>query len=255
MHYCTHQFNDFELATQHLTDEELGIYVRLRDRYLSSEIPLQCEWIAMAMRTHCEQAVNNVLSFMFKKGDGYWFSEELDEMIAAYQEKAEKASKSAKARWNKSDRKANANQMECERNANAMRTHSECNADAMLTKNLELKTYTDIEKKEIKKKESLVKPDDVAHELFVEWVNFKRSVSKAKPSQRMIDAIEREASLAGMTTSQAMITQMEHGWQGFKADYVKKGNGSSYKNSSFEFGPRDPEPDWSSIDYGESGPL
>lgn len=252
MNYYTHNIGDFAVATQYLTDEELGIYVRLRDRYLSSEMPLQCEWIAMAMRTHCEQAVNNVLNLLFEKGDGFWFSEYLDEMIAAYQEKAEKASKSAKARWNKNDRKANANQTECERNANAMQTHSECSANAMLTNNHKPLTNSN---KEIKKKESLVKPDDVAHELFVEWVNFKRSVSKAKPSQRMIDAIEREASLAGMTTSQAMITQMEHGWQGFKADYVKKGNGSSYKNSSFEFGPRDPEPDWSSIDYGESGPL
>ena len=252
MHYCTHQFNDFALATQHLTDEELGIYVRLRDRYLSSEMPLQCEWIAMAMRTHCEQAVNNVLSFMFKKGDGYWFSEELDEMIAAYQEKAEKASKSAKARWNKSDRKANANQTECERNANAMRTHSECNADAMLTKNLELKTYTDIEKKEIKKKESLVKPEGVSEKVFGEWVNHKKKVSKAPLSQRMIDAVVREAGNAGLTTEQAMVIQLENGWTGFKADYVKdnKRNGSTYQRPAFM--PRDPEPDWNSIDYGQS---
>lgn len=245
MNYYTHNIGDFAIATQYLTDEELGIYVRLRDRYLSSEMPLQCEWIAMAMRTHCEQAVNNVLNLLFEKGDGFWFSDYLDEMIAAYQEKAEKASKSAKTRWSNSKRNTNAMQTECERNANASEAHSDCNANAILTNNH--KPITNNHIKEIKKKSELVKPDDVKDDLFDEWVGFKKSVSKAKPSQRMIDAIVREAEKAGVSTSQAMVIQMENGWQGFKAEYVNKRNGSA----SFAFDPNTVDYNKGLIDNGD----
>ena len=55
MLFYTHHIGDFAVATQYLTMEELGIYVRLRDQYLMTEMPLQCDWIANAMRTVCEE--------------------------------------------------------------------------------------------------------------------------------------------------------------------------------------------------------
>lgn len=231
MNYFTHNIGDFAIATQYLTDEELGIYVRLRDHYLSTEKPLQCEWIAIAMRTHCKESVDNVLSLLFTKGDGFWFSESLDEIIGAYQEKAEKASKSAQSRWKKSKVDANAMQSQCERNANAF----ENDANAMLTNNQEpITNNQEIKKNNKKKTASLVKPDDVSQEVFDEWIDFKKSVSRAKPSQRMIDAIVREAQAAEITTEKAMVLQMENGWQGFKAEYVRKESGNLFGQQSNE---------------------
>lgn len=221
MLFYTHHIGDFAVATQYLTMEELGIYVRLRDQYLMTEAPLQCDWIAIAMRTQCEQSVKNVLNLMFKQDGDCWVSDSLDKIIEGVQEKSNKAAKSAKARWEKRNSNANAMQSQCERNANAC----DEDANAMLT-NKPINQLTNIEK-ENKKKSALVKPDDVKDDLFDEWVGFKKSVSKAKPSQRMVDAIVREASKAGISTSQAMVTQMEHGWQGFKAEYVNKNGRNS----------------------------
>ena len=221
MLFYTHHIGDFAVATQYLTMEELGIYVRLRDQYLMTEAPLQCDWIAIAMRTQCEQSVKNVLNLMFKQVGDCWVSDSLDKIIEGVQEKSNKAAKSAKARWEKRNSNANAMQSQCERNANACGE----DANAMLT-NKPINQLTNIEK-ENKKKCALVKPDDVKDDLFDEWVGFKKSVSKAKPSQRMVDAIVREASKAGISTSQAMVTQMEHGWQGFKAEYVNKNGRNS----------------------------
>lgn len=70
-------------------------------------------------------------------------------------------------------------------------------------------------------KASLTKPSDASDKVFSDWVDFKRKVSKAI-SQYMIDAIVREAKKAGISTEQAMVWQMESGYQGFKADWYLK---------------------------------
>ena len=228
MLFYTHHIGDFAVATQYLTMEELGIYVRLRDQYLMTEMPLQCDWIAIAMRTQCEQSVKNVLNLMFKKVDDCWVSESLDKIIDGVQEKSNKAAKSAKARWEKRKSNADAMQTECERNANACETDAnECerNANAMLT-NKPINQITNKEKIE-KKKSDLVKPVGVNDDVFDAWVVHKKQVSKAKPTQRMVDAMVREAAKAGISTNQAMELQLENGWQGFRAEYVKKSDRDS----------------------------
>lgn len=70
-------------------------------------------------------------------------------------------------------------------------------------------------------KASLTKPSDASDKVFSDWVDFKRKVSKTI-SQYMINAITREAKKAGISTEQAMIWQMESGYQGFKADWYLK---------------------------------
>ena len=246
MHYFEHNIGEFAVATQYLTDEELGIYVRLRDRYLSTEEPLQCNWIAIAMRMHCKEAVENVLSLLFVKDGDCYRNEKLDDLIAAYAEKAAKLSENAKKRWKKSNSTANGKQMECNGNANAMQLDSESNAIGMPTINHKPLTNNHI--KENKKKGDLVKPDDVDEETFNEWLSHKKQVSKAKPSQRMVDAMVREAGKAGITTKQAMITQIENSWQGFKAEYVNK-NGRNTQPMFDDFS----NPDMTGLTRNEDG--
>ena len=248
MNYFTHNIGDFAIATQYLTDEELGIYVRLRDHYLSTEKPLQCEWIAIAMRTHCKESVDNVLSLLFTKGDGFWFSEYLDEIIEAYQEKAEKASKSAQSRWKKSKVDANAMQSQCERNANA----SQENANVMLTNNQEpLTNNQEIKKNNKKKAASLVKPDDVSQQTWDDFLAHRKQ-KKAPLTQTALKGIVNEAQKANVSLDVALTECCQRGWTGFKADwYLKESNGSS----QLQFGPKTFEPDFSQQDFGEGGFL
>lgn len=257
MNYYTHNIGDFAIATQYLTDEELGIYVRLRDRYLSSEMPLQCEWIAMAMRTHCEQAVNNVLNLLFEKGDGFWFSDYLDEMIAAYQEKAEKASKSAKTRWSNSKRNTNAMQTECERNANASEAHSDRNANAMLTNNHKPITNNQEVIKKTRQKKVVEKPDEVTEQVWDDFCAIRKE-KKAPLTKTALDLIKAEAEKAGIGLNEALSISCSRGWQSFKAEWMR---GSQTRNDGFgapsieQPRPKSYEPDWDKIDYGETRPL
>ncbi len=80
--------------------------------------------------------------------------------------------------------------------------------------------------------QSISKPEDVSQTTWDEWVKYKKAKSKSL-TQRMVDAIVREASKAHMTSEEAMVYQMEQGWNGFNAEWVanKHQSTKSLKNA------------------------
>lgn len=221
MHFFEHNVGEFATVTRFMTPTEVGIYVILRDEYLYNGVPLVYDRITSMFPVEYEAALKRVLARCFVEKDGVFTCEAFDEMLEKYAAQAEKNRRNIQKRWEKV-RKANETDT-AEYDSNTSGTDS--NTKTYPTKNQEPRTKNQIKEKE--KKSSLSKPDGVEDELFDEWVGFKKSVSKAKPSQRMVDAIVREASKAGISTSQAMVTQMEHGWQGFKAEYVNRNGRNS----------------------------
>ena len=115
MHYYRHHIGDFLKDTGHLSNDQMGVYLRMLWRYYLDEKPLKddCESIAFAMRSD-EKTVNLILRHFFVLQDDGWRHNRCDKEIADYHEKKGKAANSANARWS---------------NANAMRTHTERNAD------------------------------------------------------------------------------------------------------------------------------
>jgi uncharacterized protein YdaU (DUF1376 family) len=120
MHYYQYNIGNYRRRTGHLTILEHGAYRSLMDTYYLEEQPL-CVDIAHLMRTHSartedeQKAIKSVLSdFFILTEDGYCHAD-MDEKIAEYHGKSDKARKSAQIRWGK--------------DANAMRTHTEGNAN------------------------------------------------------------------------------------------------------------------------------
>lgn len=247
MNYYTHNIGDFAVATQYLTDEELGVYVRLREQYLSAEKPLQCEWIAVAMRTHCKDAVQNVLTLLFAQKDGAWHSDYLDKIIADYQEKSTKASESARKRWGK----VKENQCVSDLNANAMRTQCERNANHKpITNNQEVNKKT-------KQKKGVEKPDEVTQQVWDDFCAIRKE-KKAPLTKTALDLIKTEAEKAGIGLNEALSISCSRGWQSFKAEWMR---GSQSRNDGFgaptieQPRPKSFEPDWDKVDYGITRPL
>jgi uncharacterized protein YdaU (DUF1376 family) len=119
MHYYQHHIGDFLKDTGNLTNEQVGIYMKMIWRYYMDERPLEddCESIAFAVRSD-EKTVRLLLKHYFcLEADG-WRHKRCDQEILAYHKKSEKARESANARWG---------------DANAMRTHTERNAKAPKT--------------------------------------------------------------------------------------------------------------------------
>ena len=232
MHYYTHNIGDFASQTAGMDCEQVGIFVRLVDRYVSTEKPITKGWVSLAFSRETKEKLLVILEELFEETDEGWVYLPAQKWVEEYQNKVESLRANGKKGGRPKKAKANENQMV----SDCFLEETKSKANATLTNN----HITNNHIKENKKKSDLVKPDGVEEELFDEWLGFKKSVTKAKTSQRMVDAMVREAAKAGISTSQAMVTQMENGWQGFKAEYVNKRNG----NASFAFDP-------ATIDYSK----
>jgi len=119
MHYYQFNIGDYKSHTEHLSEMEDLTYRRLLDWYYLHETPIPLDLTETArqirMRSHSD-CITLVLQEYFERTDDGWVHHRANKEIAKTGEKSEKASASAKARWNKA------------KDANALQTQSESNA-------------------------------------------------------------------------------------------------------------------------------
>ena len=193
MHYYPFNIGDYRRQTGHLTLLEHGIYRSLLDTCYLTEEPL-CEDLAKLMRAHSVRtaeerlALENVLADFFVLTENGYEQKTCNEIIGKYQEKSEKARKSANARWNNanaSKMSANAKQAHSEGSANGMR--EPCAQDANQeprTKNQEPRT-----KNQSKTHSSPAAPDPV-YPIFEYWRDVMDKGVTTKPTKGRIDKIK-----------------------------------------------------------------
>jgi len=118
MHYYQFNIGDYQSHTSHLSEMEDLVYRRLLDWYYLHETPIPLDEVEVSrqirMRSHTE-SIAIVLREYFVCTENGWIHHRANKEIAKADEKSEKASASAKARWSKKD-------------ANALPTLSESNA-------------------------------------------------------------------------------------------------------------------------------
>ena len=76
------------------------------------------------------------------------------------------------------------------------------------------------------------KPESVSQEVWAEYVSLRKQ-KRTTVTPLVIKGIEREAKKAGMSLQDALVTCIERGWQGFKADWVKEKFGNNYGAKGF----------------------
>lgn len=193
----------------HLSEIEDLTYRRLLDWYYlhESPIPLDLNEVSrqIRMRSHSDCIATVLLEFFERTADG-WIHHRANKEIEKVGDKSQKASASAKARWNKVS------------DANALPTQSECNA----THNT-LPITQDTEHKTQKKATVVATPIGVSDSVWQEFVSHRKS-KKARVTQLVIDGIQKEASIAGWSLEDALKETIVRNWQSFKADWVKDEN-------------------------------
>ena len=132
MHYYTFHPKDYMSKTNFLDLMEDLAYRRMLDYQYLHESPLPADIdeiaILISMRTHSD-SIAVVLRYFFELTDDGYINDRAEQEIAKYQEKSEKARKSAIARWKKKTPKANKDKGSSDVDANALRTDSEGNAN------------------------------------------------------------------------------------------------------------------------------
>ena len=120
LHYYQFHIGDYASHTAHLDELEDLAYRRMLDYCYLNEIglPPTVEEIArlIRMRTHCERIANVLREFFVLHDDGVYRQFRVEQQIADFRGKSDKAKQAARKRWENTD-------------ANALPTHSERNAN------------------------------------------------------------------------------------------------------------------------------
>lgn len=96
MFYYTHNVGDWAMETQGLSLAHLGAYVRLIDRYVSTEKPIKSQWVSLAFASEDARIATEVLEAFFEPADGAdgatsgWVLPRYAKEIEAFKAKAER---------------------------------------------------------------------------------------------------------------------------------------------------------------------
>ena len=204
MHYYQFNIGDYKSHTEHLSEMEDLTYRRLLDWYYLHETPIPLDEQEVArqirMRSHSD-CIAVVLREYFERTDDGWIHHRANKELAKAGDKSQKASESAKARWNR------------QKDANALPTQSEGNA----THN----TLPITQDTEHKKKATVVAtPIGVSESVWQDFVKHRKA-KKAQVTQTVIDGIAKQAQIAGWSLDDALREVVLRNWQSFKAEWVK----------------------------------
>lgn len=225
MHYYKHHIGDFLKDTGHLSNDQMGVYLRMLWRYYLDEKPLQddCEGIAFAMRSD-EKTVRLILRHFFVLTDDGWRHKRCDVEIAEYHNKSEKAKTSASARWN---------------NANAMRTHTERSANES-ENDANHKPLTN-NHKPVKNTKAVKRPDDVSENIWADFLVIRKA-KRSPITQTALDAIRREGDKVALSLDAVLGICCARGWQGFKSEWLA--NAQTAKAAPVSFAQQERELGW-----------
>jgi uncharacterized protein YdaU (DUF1376 family) len=207
MHYYQFNIGDYKSHTEHLSEMEDLTYRRLLDWYYLHECPIPLDELQIArqirMRLHSD-CIAVVLREYFERTEIGWIHHRADKEIAKTGEKSEKASASAKARWDRA------------KNANALQAQSESNA----THNTLPITQ---DTKPNKKATVVACPPDVGEQVWQDWL-LLRKTKKASVTETVVKGARSEADKLGWPLEKFLVEWCTRGSQGLKAEWVKDQN-------------------------------
>lgn len=257
MHYYPHHIGDFIADTARLSDSQCMAYLRLIWRYYDTEKPLDNDPESLAFTIGASvQDVNLILKHYFILDGDVWRKTRCDAVISEYHGKADKARKSAEARWNNAKAKQsksegnanastdNANEPEIDANQKPITNNQEPikdlkeiapQADAGLFAGLDDST-TDNKKPAPPK----FRPESLAEQMppklaewWVKWVAYRRDrkITTREATMRSQADNLAEWGKAGHDPCQAIKASIDNGWSGL-FEPKKQGAVMQYKTAA-----------------------
>jgi uncharacterized protein YdaU (DUF1376 family) len=211
MHYYQHHIGDFIKDTSFLTNEEVGIYLKLLWLYYDTEQPLPNSIFELSMKVNArdqQETLQGILEMFFSMENNMWHHKRCDKEISFYKQQLETASKAGKASAAK--RALNRNSTGVERALDSGSTVVQpTNNQQPITNNHKPNIRATV----------VAMPDGISQSVWDEFVKHRKS-KKAQVTQLVIDGIQKEAEKAGFTLEDALKEIVLRNWQSFKADWV-----------------------------------
>ena len=213
MHYYQHHIGDFIKDTSFLTNEEVGIYLKLLWLYYDTENPLPNSLFELSMKVNAREqqdSLSGILEMFFTLDNNEWHHTRCDKEIQHYHQQLNTASKAGKASAAKRALNRKATTVE-----HALEV---CSTVVQPTNNQEPITNNHKPKKE--KATVVACPPDVAEQVWADWVALRKRKGTTI-SETAIDGAREEAAKLGWTLQQFLAEWCTRGSQGLKAEWVK----------------------------------
>ena len=214
MHYYQHHIGDFIKDTAFLTNEEVGIYLKLLWIYYDTESPLPDDLFTLSMKLNArdnEQAVAGILKMFFTLKEGFWYQSRCEEEISSYKEFINDKSKAGKASAIKRALNKNSTGVE--------QVLSKSSTDEQLTNNH--KPITNNHKPKREKATVVARPPTVTEQVWNDWLVIRKS--KGLPlTETAWGQIQTEFRKSGLNDQQGIEYCCLSNWAAFKTAWYEK---------------------------------
>jgi len=219
MHYYQHHIGDFIKDTSFLTNEEVGIYMKLLWLYYDTESPLPNSIFELSMKVNGrdkEEIISGLLGMFFVLEDEQWHHKRCDKEIAHYHQQLEAASKAGKASAAKRAMNKRLTDVQQPFNERATNVQPTNNQQPIIKKS----------------SASSLKPEDVSESVWSDFLALRKA-KRAPVKPTALKGLRQEAMAAKITLEAALQMCCKSGWQSFKAEWItdsmRKDN--HYKNA------------------------
>jgi uncharacterized protein YdaU (DUF1376 family) len=218
MHYYQHHIGDFIKDTSFLTNEEIGIYLKLIWLYYDSEKPLPNSLFELGMKTGTrdnQEVLEGLLGmfFVLDEQNKCWHHTRCDKELQHYKQQLTTASKAGKASALKRAMNKNPTSVE--------QALDERSTEVQPTNNQEPITINHKPKRE--SATSVACPPDVSQQIWNDWVALRKS-KKAPITQTVLNGAIAEAKILGWPLEKFLAEWCSRGSQGLKAEWIVKPN-------------------------------
>jgi uncharacterized protein YdaU (DUF1376 family) len=218
MHYYQHHIGDFIKDTSFLTNEEIGIYLKLIWLYYDSEKPLPNSMFELGMKTGTrdnQEVLEGLLGmfFVLDEQNKCWHHTRCDKELEHYKQQLTTASKAGKASALK-------------RAMSKSQTSVEQALDERSTEVQPTNNHEPITNNHKPKRESatvVACPPDVSQQIWGDWVALRKS-KKAPITQTVLNGAIAEAKILGWPLEKFLAEWCSRGSQGLKAEWIVKPN-------------------------------
>ena len=210
MYYHQFNFNDFIGQTRFLNNIETSIFVKLQMQYLQDEKPLK-DNIAFLSRlcSASDEETLNVLKMFYELKDGYWYKDQLDQVIADY-----KSNLDANSRGGKKS---------AELRKQKILADNSTSSEVEVTNNKELITNkTEIDKP--RNRYRATKPLDVDASTWESFLSLRQNRNAGDFTSGMLRKLIKEAEKLGLDVNSALLICLERNWTFLKAEYFEDGS-------------------------------
>jgi len=218
MHYYQHHIGDFIKDTSFLTNEEIGIYLKLIWLYYDSEKPLPNSLFELGMKTGTrdnQEVLEGLLGmfFVLDEQNKCWHHTRCDKELEHYKQQLTTASKAGKASALKRAMSKSPTSVE--------QALDDRSTGVQPTNNQEPITNNHKPKREIAT--IVACPPDVSQQVWGDWVALRKS-KKAPITQTVLNGAIAEAKILGWPLEKFLAEWCSRGSQGLKAEWIVKPN-------------------------------